>query len=51
MKITSGVSLAMVSAFSTRLLCRMPRTLIAAIAAMIAVITAARGPLRDIAGQ
>ena len=35
MKITSGVSLPTVRTFSTRLLCRMPRTLIAAIAAMI----------------
>ena len=51
MKITSGVSFAIVRAFSTRLLCRIPRTLIAVIAAVITAIVAARGPLRDIAGQ
>ena len=51
MKISSGVSLAMVSALRTTLLCLIPRTLMAAIAPMIPVIAIARGPLRDIAGQ
>ena len=51
MKMTSGVSLPIVSAFSTRLLCRMPRTLMAAIAAMMTVITTARRPGCVTAGQ
>ena len=47
----SGTSLPMVSALTTMLLWRMPRMLIAAIAAMISVMTAARGRRSRSAGQ
>ena len=46
MKMTSGISFAAVSALTTMLLWRMPRTLIAVMATVISVITMARaGPL------
>ena len=51
MKIASGTSLPMVSAFTSHALCRMPRTLIQASAAVIAVSSRPRGHPAVIAGQ
>ena len=51
MKIASGKSLPIVSTFTTKLLCRMPRMLIAARIMVTVAIRAARGAPTVIAGQ